>query len=59
MASIATVDIKVTAVKYCFVFFPVATLTKINDISELTVFGFPVYQKVGSAVRLFGIDWSG
>lgn len=55
MASILklTVEVK-TVTRYCFIFFPIATFAKIGEVELLTVFGLPIYKKVGEVRALFG-----
>jgi len=57
MAGIATMEIKVIAAKYMFVFFPFATFTRIGDISKLTVFGIPVYRRVNDIRNVLWITY--
>lgn len=48
MAAIGKLTVEVKSVtRYCLIFFPIATFTKIADVELLTVFGIPVYGKVG------------
>lgn len=44
-------------IKYCIVFFPVATYQRVGDITRLTVFGLQIYARVGDARSLFGFTW--
>ena len=41
--------------RYFFVFFPIATYTRVGDVSLLTIFGIPVYKKVGDLKAIFNI----
>ena len=46
MARVEYLEVHIKQVtRYCFVFFPVATFTRIGDVELLTIFGVPVYGK--------------
>lgn len=44
-----------TRIQYVFVIIPFATYKQVGDIGILTVFGAPVFKRVGSAWSLLGI----
>lgn len=41
--------------EYRFVFIPFATYKRVDDIRLLTVFGLPIYKRVGDARSIFGV----
>lgn len=45
------INIHVEHTRYAFIFFPIATYTKVNEISLLTVFRIPIYQSTGKAYK--------
>lgn len=52
MASIDRLTVKFEAVRYCLVFFPIATYKRVGEtIALLTVFGLPVYKRVGNVKK--------
>ena len=46
-------DCRVT--KICLIFFPIATLTIVGNVGLLTVFGVPVYRRVGDVREFLGV----
>lgn len=55
MAKIADITIGIH-VEYRIVFFPIATWRATRDLAVLTVFGIPVYRRVGDLVNIFGFN---
>lgn len=47
----------VTMTRYCLVFFPLATYTRVGEISKLTILSVTVYQRVCDVRCLFGFAW--
>jgi len=45
-------------VEYRIVFFPIATFIRLGEKERLSVFGVPVYRKVGSVKSILGINWT-
>ena len=54
MAKLESITVA-TQTKYVFVIFPFATYRRIGEVGILTVLGFPVYKRVGSACSIFGV----
>jgi len=50
-------EMKVPVTQYKIFFFPFVSLTICGEIKILKVFGFKVYQKAGSAQKLFWVTW--
>lgn len=50
--------IKVEVIKL-YVFFPVAVWRAYGDLAVLTVFGVPVYRRIGVLVKILGIKLYG
>ena len=50
-----TIQMDCRVTKICLIFFPIATLTIVGDIGLLTVFGVPVYRRVGDVREFLGM----
>lgn len=57
MAKSAEIKVELTFKKFCIIFFPIATYTVSGDISLLTVFGLPVYRRVGDIKSILGYSF--
>lgn len=50
----AKVDLTIECSRYCIFLFPVATFKRIGEACVLTVFGMPVYKRIGDVSWLLG-----
>lgn len=49
----AELNIDVSIKKYyCILFFPIGRYTRVGDIARVTIFGLPVYQRVGDSEKI-------
>lgn len=53
MAKLESIKVEIT--RYAIVFFPVATYTKVGDISFLTILGIQVYSRIGERRCVLGV----
>lgn len=44
--------------RYLLVFFPIATFSKVDEIEKLTIFGVPVYARIGDTRNVLGYTWT-
>lgn len=54
MAKLENITV-MTQTKYVLVLIPFATYTKVGVLSCLTIFGIPVYSRVGERRRICGV----
>ena len=52
-------QIEIRCTEYRIVFFPVATLRQVGNISRLSVLGLTVYERAGEFRQFLGFVWRG